>query len=198
MATTQKQADDLIQIAADDTPHWISLGKVLRGWAIAQQTADAEGLALVKSGLDTWRASGAEVLVPYCLGLLAETQQALGQIGDALLSVAEALSIVEKTGNRWYEAELHRLQGELILEQDGKRQPDAEKCFARSILQVARGQAARSLELRAAMSLSRLWVQSGKLREARGLLEPVFGWFTEGLETEELHAAKVLLDELVI
>ena len=194
---TQKQADDLIQIAADDTPHWISLGKVLRGWAITQQTANVAGLALVKSGLDNWRASGAEVLVPYCLGLLAETQQALGQIGDALLSVAEALSMVEKTGNRWYEAELHRLQGELTLEQDGKRQPDAEKCFARSI-EVARGQAARSLELRAAMSLSRLWLQSGKLQEARELLEPVFGGFTEGLETDEIHAAKVLLDELVI
>ena len=154
---TQKQADDLIQIATDHALPWISLGKVLRGWALAQQTADVESLALVKSGLDMWRASGAEVLVPYCLGLLAETQQALGQIGDALLSVAEALSMVEKTGNRWYEAELHRLQGELMLQQDIKQHTEAVKCF-RQALQVARKQQAKSLELRAAMSLSRLGV----------------------------------------
>ena len=114
-----------------------------------------------------------------------------------MLSVAEALSKVEKTGNRWHEAELHRLQGELILQQDVKQHAEAVKCF-RQALQVARKQQARSLELRAAMSLSRLWVQSGKLREAREVLEPSFGWFTEGLDTKELREARVLLDELVI
>ena len=194
---TQKQADDLIRIAAEHDLHLTPLGKVLRGWAIVQQTADAEGLALVRSGLDMWRESGAEVLVPYCLGTLAETQQALGQIEDALASVVEALSMVEKTGNRWYEAELHRLQGELLLQQDASQHAEAVKCF-RQALQVARKQQARSLELRAAMSLSRLWVQSGNFREAREVLEPVFCWFTEGLETEELLEARVLLDELVI
>ena len=118
---TQKQADDLIQITTNQfLDLWISHGKILKGWAIAQQAADVAGLALVKSGLDALQASGTVLFIPYCLGLLADTQQALGQIEDALASVAEALSLVEKTGERLYEAELHRLQGELMLLQDGE------------------------------------------------------------------------------
>ena len=175
---TQKQADDLIQIAADHALPWISLGKILRGWATVRQTADVEGLALLKSSLDTWRASGAGVIVPYCLGLLAATHQALGQISDASRSVAEALSMVETTHSRWYEAELHRLHGELALEQDGKQEVDAEQCFARAI-EVARRQGARSLELRTALSLCRIWARQGQSDKARTMLEPIYTSFSE-------------------
>jgi predicted ATPase len=189
---TQKTADELIRLSTEHAIHLLTLGQVLKGWAMAQQTPDVKNIELIKTGMGTWWEAGAEIIVPYCLGLLAETYRTLGQIEDARASVTEALSLVEKNKQRWFEAELHRLQGELTLEQDNKQQTEAAKCFNRS-LQVAREQQAKSLELRAALSLSRLWVQQGQSQEARQLLEPITAWFTEGLDTEELLVAKSLM-----
>jgi predicted ATPase len=197
LLATQRQADDLIELSTGHDLHLLSLGQVLKAWAMAQQTAATEHLELIKDGINLWREPGTELLVPYCLGLLAETHQALGQIEEAQATVSEALSLVEKNSERWFESELHRLQGELILEQDSKQQTEAVKCFKQA-LRVAREQQARSLELRAALCLCRLWVQQGQSGEARKMLEPIFTSFTEGLKTVELRDARSLLDELVI
>ena len=109
--------------------------------------------------------------------------------------LAEALAVAHNSGERYYEAELHRLKGELLLALPGEQDAEAEACFRRA-LDVARRQQAKSLELRAAMSLARLWQQQGKQAEARALLAPVYGWFTEGFDTADLQEAKTLLEEL--
>ncbi len=128
----------------------------------------------------------------------------MGQVEEGLSALAEALTLVDKTGERVYEAELYRLKGELLLTQEGKKQrakgknkelSEAEECFQKA-LKVARKQSAKSLELRAAMSLSRLWQQQGKKAEARELLAPIYNWFTEGFDTADLKDTKALLEAL--
>ena len=109
--------------------------------------------------------------------------------------LAEALVHVEHTGERYYEAEIHRLKGELLLQQNSDNQAEAETCFHHA-LEIARNQQAKSFELRAATSLARLWQQQGKRQEAHDLLAPVYGWFTEGFDTADLKDAKALLHEL--
>ena len=155
--------------------------------------------------------TGAELKVPYYLGLLATAHTLAGRVPEALALLDEALAWVERTDERWYEAELHRLKGELLLrkcrEAGAKPAPresqpghtalprEAEACF-QSALAIARRQGAKLLELRAALSLSRLWQQQGKRAAARQLLAEVYGWFTEGFETADLQEARVLLEEL--
>ena len=141
---TQEQAEKLIEVCTQHSIYWLSYGHMLRGWAITQQTAEPEGLELVRHGLDEWRAGGSELGVPYCLGLLSETYRALGQIDAAQSSVEEALLLVDKNNDRWFESELHRLQGELELKSDNGDREVAVDCFARS-RRVAREQQARSL-----------------------------------------------------
>ena len=109
--------------------------------------------------------------------------------------LAEALTLVDTTGERWYKSELYRLKGELLLQQNSANQAEVESCFHHA-LDIARNQQAKSLELRAATSLSRLWQQQGKHQEAHDLLAPVYHWFTEGFDTADLIEAKALLDEL--
>ena len=118
-----------------------------------------------------------------------------GQAEEGLSAVVEALAIVERTEERFYEAELHRLQGELLLQQSPDQQSDAEACFQHA-LDVSRSQEAKSLELRAATSLARLWQSQGRKQEAHDLLAPVYNWFTEGFDTADLKDAKALLDKL--
>jgi predicted ATPase len=118
-----------------------------------------------------------------------------GQAGEGLSLLAEALAIVRRTGERWWEAELYRLQGELLLALSWENHVEAEACFQQA-LAVARQQQAKSWELRAAMSLSRLWQQQGKRAAARDLLAPIYGWFTEGFNTADLQEAKALLEAL--
>jgi predicted ATPase len=132
---------------------------------------------------------------PYFLALLAEAYGRGGQVEEGLCALAEALAAVEKTGERFYEAELHRLTGELLLARAAANQAEAEGCLRRA-LDVARHQQAKSLELRAAMSLSHLWQRQGKRDEARRLLAGIYGWFSEGLDTKDLQEAQVLLDGL--
>ena len=107
----------------------------------------------------------------------------------------EALTVVDTTGQRWYASELHRLQGELLLQQNADDQAEAEHCFHHA-LEIARNQQAKSFELRAATSLARLWQQQSQRTEAYALLAPIYGWFTEGFDTADLQEAKALLDEL--
>jgi predicted ATPase len=119
----------------------------------------------------------------------------MGELEAGLAVLADALTLVETSGERWYEAELHRLKGVLLLQQNSDHQAEAERCFHHA-LTIARAQQAKSFELRAAVSLARLWQQQGKRQEAQDLLAPVYGWFTEGFDTADLKDAKALLDEL--
>jgi predicted ATPase len=170
-------------------------GPIMRGWALAMQGQGAEGLTQLYQGLDAYRATGAAFQRPHFLSMLAEVHRSLGQPEAGLTALREALALVETTGERYYEAELHRLQGELLLQHAAPEVSHAEACFQQS-LAIARRQQAKSLELRAAMSLGRLWQRQGKRDEARALLAPIYGWFTEGFDTADVQEAKALLDEL--
>jgi predicted ATPase len=149
----------------------------------------------VHQGLVAYRATGAEVEKPYFLALLTEAYGKVGQPEEGLTVLVEALAIVDKTGGRYWEAELHRGKGELLLMQQGQKVDEAEECFQQA-LNIARRQQAKSFELRAAMSLSRLWQQQGKKEEPHQLLAEIYGWFTEGFDTADLQEAKALLEEL--
>jgi predicted ATPase len=154
-----------------------------------------EGVAQVRQGIAAFRATGESVFVPYFCTLLADVSAHLGRVEDGLQAVAEAHTLVEQQEERWWEAEISRLRGILLLRQTGTSPAEAEAWLQRA-LDVARRQEAKALELRAAMSLSRLWQQQGKRAEARELLAPIYGWFTEGFDTADLQEAKALLEEL--
>ena len=180
---------------AQGFPQWAALGTSLRGWALAMQGQGEEGMAQVRQGIAAYRATGAALLVPYFCTLLADVSAHLGHTEDGLQALAEAHTLVEQQEERWWEAEIHRLRGVLLLRQPGTPQAEAEAWLQRA-LDVARRQEAKSLELRAAMSLSRLWQQQGKRAEAHELLAPIYGWFTEGFDTADLQEAKALLEAL--
>jgi predicted ATPase len=176
-------------------PHWLAGGTILRGWALAQQGEREEGMAQMQQGMVVWQAMGAEVDRPYFLALLAEEYGKVDRKEEALSVLAEALALVHRSGDRYWEADLHRLKGEMLLIQAIPDKAQAETCFQHA-LDIARRQQAKSLELRAAMSLARLWQQQGKRDAARTLLMPVYGWFTEGFDTADLQKAKTLLEGL--
>jgi predicted ATPase len=192
----QERAEAAMTLSTEQGfPLWLALGMILRGGALAEQGQGTEGIAQMRQGLAVFQATGAEVGRPYFLALLGEAYGRVGQVEEGLGVLAEALAAVEKSGERFYEAELHRLTGELLLARATADQAQAEGCLRRA-LDVARRQRAKSLELRAAMSLSRLWQRQGKRGEARQLLEGIYGWFTEGLDTKDWQEAQVLLDGL--
>jgi predicted ATPase len=176
-------------------PVWAALGTTLRGWALTMQGQGEEGMTHARQGIAALRATGAALFVPYLCTVLADVCAHLGHLEDALQVLAEAHALVKQHDERYWEAEVCRLQGVLLLQQPGTPQAEAEVWLQRA-LDVARRQEAKSLELRAAMSLSRLWQQQGKRAEARELLAPVYGWFTEGFDTADLQEARALLEEL--
>jgi predicted ATPase len=143
----------------------------------------------------TYRTTGSEHARPYFLTLLAEAHHIQGEATAGLTVLTEALGLVDTTGEGWYEPELYRLKGALLLQQNTDNQVEAESCFHHA-LEIARNQQAKSFELRTATSLARLWQQQGKRQEAYELLAPVYGWFTEGFDTPDLKEAKALLDTL--
>ena len=148
-----ERAETAITVAtAQQVALVLTLGPIMRGWALAMQGQGAEGLTQLRQGLDAYRATGAEFQRPHFLGMLAEVHRSLGQPEAGLTALREALTLVEKTGERYYEAELHRLKGELLLQHAAPEVSHAEACFQQA-LDIARGQQAKSLELRAAMSL---------------------------------------------
>src|SRR5215467_8487364 len=171
------------------------LGTIARGWALAMQGQGEEGLTQVRQGVAAWRATGAAVGVPTLCTILADVSVHLGHVEDGLQALAEAHTLVEQQEERWWEAEIHRLRGVLLLRQPGTPQEEAETWLRRA-LDVAHRQEAKALELRAAMSLARLWQHQGKRAEAHELLAPIYGWFTEGFDTADLQEAKALLDAL--
>jgi len=169
---------------------WVRQGAVLKGWLLARQGKGQEGILQLRQG-----ASAAVREQSYCAALLAEAYGKEGNNQEGLRVVTEELARVRLTGGRFYEAELHRINGELLLQRAVGTEEGAEGCF-RQAVDVARSQSAKSLELRAAMSLSRLWQKQGKMAEAKQLLGDIYGWFTEGFDTADLKAAKALLEEL--
>jgi predicted ATPase len=175
--------------------HYLGWGTLMAGWSLAVQGQVVEGIAQMRQGLVTWRATGSRGVGPWMLALLAESRGKVGQVEEGLHALREALELMQTTQDRVYEAEVYRLQGELLLQQSAAQQEEAVACFQQA-LAVARRQQAKALELRATMSLARLWQQQGKRDEARELLAPIYGWFTEGFDTADLQEAKVLLDEL--
>ncbi len=193
---------------------WLAFGTMLRGWALAEQERGEEGIAQLRQGLSAFRATGAEAGRAHHLTLLAEAYGKVGQAEEGLSVLAEALEAVAKSGERFYEVELYRLYGELSLRmgeretgRTGKEEKIAhspihpfahsspEECFLKAI-EIARKQQAKSLELRATMSLARLWQQQGKQKEAHQMLSEIYNWFTEGFDTKDLQEAKMLLEEL--
>jgi predicted ATPase len=174
---------------------WIAHGTIVREWALALRGQGEEGMAQVLQGIAAWRATGAVQLVPYFSTLLADVCGHRGHTAEGLQALAEAYTVIEQHEERWWEAEVCRLRGALLLRQPGTPQAEAEAWLQRA-LDVARRQEAKSLELRAAMSLSRLWHQQGKRQEAHDLLAEVYAWFTEGFDTADLQDAKALLEEL--
>jgi len=176
-------------------PLWTAWGTSLREWALAMQGQGERGMAQVRQGITAWRATGAAIHVPYFCTVLADVADHLGHTEDGLQALAEAHTLVEQHEERYWEAEIYRLRGVLLLHQMVTPQAEAEAWLQRA-LDVARRQEAKSLELRAAMSLARLWQQQDKRDEARALLVPIYGWFTEGFDTADLQEAKVLLEEL--
>ena len=197
VCATQERAEAAIILAtAQGFPQWRAHGAILRGWTLAHQGQMKEGIAQITQGLIAYRATGAEILRPYCLALLADVHGTLGQLEAGLTVLTEALSLADTTGARWYEAELYRLKGELLLQQHSDTHTEAESCFRQAIT-IAQNQQAKSLELRATTSLARLWQGQGKHQEAYDLLAPVYNWFTEGFDTADLKDAKALLDILV-
>jgi predicted ATPase len=149
----------------------------------------------MRQAIAAGRASGEQAWVPYYLAATAETCSELGRLDEALELVTEALDLVERTGERWYEAELYRLGGEFSLLRDSSPASVAERSF-RTAIEVARKQEAKSLELRSATSLARLLAKQGKRDEARTMLADIYNWFTEGFDTADLKDARALLDEL--
>jgi predicted ATPase len=193
---TQDQAEAAMALCTEQGfAQLLAFGRVLRGWVLAARQQGEDGITHIRQGLAAYQATGAAVGRPQQLALLAEAHGQVGQAEAGLAVLTEALTVVGHTGERSYEAELHRLTGQLLLARSGAHHTEAEACF-RQALDMARRQQAKSLELRAAVSLSRLWQQQGKCTEAYDLLAPVYGWFTEGFDTADLQDARALLDAL--
>ena len=191
-----EQAEVAIALATEHGfPFWGALGTSLRGWARAMQGQGEEGMVQIRQGIAALRATGAAAFVPYLCTLVAEVADHLGRTEEALQALAEAHTLVEQQEERWWEAEVCRLRGILLLRQPGTPQAEAETWLQRA-LDVARRQEAKSLELRAAISLARLWQQQGHRAEASELLTPIYGWFTEGFDTADLQEAQALLEAL--
>jgi predicted ATPase len=171
-------------------------GRILRGWALAMQGDTGEGIMQISQGLAAHqRVGGPELGRPFVFALLAEAYGQAKQPEAGLQALTEALTRVEATEERWWEAELHRLKGALLLQLPIADVNQAETCFQRA-LDVARGQQAKTLELRAAMSLSQLRQRQGRREAARTLLAPIYAWFTEGFDTSDLQEARAVLENL--
>ncbi|MFL5515472.1 MAG: hypothetical protein ACJ8DJ_04900 [Gemmatimonadales bacterium] len=192
-----ERAAELVPLATEHGfVSWSSGGRVMRGWALAAEGEVAAGIADMREGLAAYRATGALLAQPHFIGLLAEACARAGEPSEALRLLVEALAIVDRMEERWFEAELHRLKGEVLLLGDAHDAGATGAACLGKAVEVARGQGARYWELRAATSLARFWAERGERARAFDLLAPVYGWFTEGFDTLDLREARVLLDAL--
>jgi predicted ATPase len=175
--------------------HWKGLGMSVRGWLSSLTGKASDAVQIIIAGIIAYRSTGATHALPVLLASLTSAYAELGQFDEAWCSIGEAMTAIETTKETWFEAEVHRIAGEIGLLSGEPDAPKAEAYFERA-LGVAREQQAKSWELRAAMSMARLWRDQGKRDEACDLLAPVYGWFTEGFDTLDLKEAKALLETL--
>ena len=191
-------AEAVITLAREQRfAEWLRLAESSRAWILVETGDVNDGITQLRQGLGAHRATGSEMFASYYLTLLARAYMSAGQADAARAALDEALAIVERTEGRLWEAEIYRLRGELLLSRDGSAgEAEAEACYLKG-LAIARQRQARSLELRAVMSLCRLWQRQGKIAEARQLLAETYSWFTEGFETADLREARALLEALV-
>jgi class 3 adenylate cyclase/predicted ATPase len=193
-AALDERADELVAVGTEQGfPWWRAQGTIYRGWVKVKNGDLAEGLSLLRGGSSAYRSTGAELWMPQFVALLARACEIAGQVEEGLVLLDDALQIVERTGERWFAAELNRHKGQLLLRQGHS---EAAEELYRKALSIAEEQGAKLWELRAAVSLARLRRDQGRHAEACDLLAPVYGWFTEGFDTADLKEAKALLDEL--
>jgi class 3 adenylate cyclase/predicted ATPase len=193
-AVLGKWVEELVTVTTEQGfPHWRALGTIYRGGVKIKNGDLAEGISLLRGGSAAYRATGAEAWTPYHIALLAAACEIAGQVEEAVTLLDEALQMVERTGERWFAAELNRHKGQLLLRQG---HTEAAEELYRKALGIAAEQEAKLWELRAAVSLAWLQRDQGRRAEARDLLAPIYGWFTEGFGTPDLKEAKALLDEL--
>ena len=189
-----QSAEEALAVSREQNfPMFLGLGNIMRGWCLAAMGEAVEGVPLLTQGIALRRDAGCYLTLPLFLMTLAEAYGMASQPGEGLNRLAEAGQLTEKTQERWAEAEIHRLRGVLLL--SVRECAAAEESYHHAIA-VARRQSAKFWELRAATSLACVWRDQGKLLEARNLLAPIYGWFTEGFDTLDLKEAKALLDEL--
>jgi DNA-binding winged helix-turn-helix (wHTH) protein/predicted ATPase len=192
----RKWADTAITLATEYAfPHWLALGTMYAGWALAAQGRVTEGLAQMQQGLAGYRAAGVGLGVTRWLGLLAEVYGRNGRTAEGRMLLPEAFAAAHNE-NPNHEAALYRIQGDLLTQEGSKHMEEEAEASLHRALAIARQQQARSLELRAAVSLGRLWQHQGKRDAARDLVASVYGWFSEGFDTADLQAAQALLAAL--
>jgi predicted ATPase len=193
-AALDEWVDQVVAVTSEQGfPVWRAHGTIFRGWVKVKNGNIAEGMSSLRSGLSDYRATGAEAWTPHFFALLAGAHEIAGQVQEAVTLLDDALQIVERTGQRWLAAELNRLKGKLLLSQG---HPDAAERLYRNALSIAQQQGAKLWELRAGASLARLCGDQRRYAKARDLLVPVYSWFTEGFDRQDLKDAKALLDEL--
>jgi predicted ATPase len=196
VATVYACGNDGVAVASEHGfPLYAGAGRILQGWASARRGEATTGIARIRDGLATFEATGARVFRPLFLTLLAEALALAGKIDEGLAALDDALAQAAASGEHGWNAEIHRLRGELTLRLASPDPAKAEDSF-RTALAIAREQGTRGYELRAAVSLARLRRDHGRHAEARDLLAPAYSWFTEGLGTPDLKEAKALLEEL--
>jgi predicted ATPase len=192
-AVILRLAEEVLTLAQEQGfPLWLGVGNHMRGWCLGMLGQPEEGMPLLAKGVALRRANGAELLLPFTLATLAEIHLAAGQPDEALGQLDQAAAMLGTTKERWAEADMHRLRGTAL---QAANEAAAEASY-RQALGIAREQNARFWELRAAVDLARLWHRQGKRSEARELLAPVYGWFTEGLDSPSLQDARTVLAEL--
>jgi len=195
-AAAARLVDELVALADEKGALlWKAFGMLMQGWLYGLTDRASDAVRTIATGITALRATGATTWITFWFACFAKANADLGQFYDAWRCIGEAMTTVETTNERWFEAEIHRVAGEIALLSPEPDAAKAEAYFERA-LAIARKQQAKSFELRAAWSLARLWRDQGKRDAARDLLAPVYGWFTEGFDTLDLKDAKALLDEL--
>jgi class 3 adenylate cyclase/predicted ATPase len=196
LAESKKGAEQVIALASEhDFLFYLATGTVLKGWAMVEEGEGEQGMAQIREGLQAYQAMGAKLILASGCYMLADAYQKIGCVQEGVESLAQALALVQQHGEHFWEAELHRLKGDLLLRQSTSQQAQAEACFKKAI-DLARRQQAKSLELRATKGLARLWQQQGNRKQAYGILKTLYDWFQEGLDTADLRETKILLEAL--
>jgi predicted ATPase len=191
----ERAASALALLTEHGLPTWTGHATMMHGWALSEQGQSDDGVTQIREGLSVIAASGDQLSCPYFLAMLAQALGKAGQVDEGLSALDEAIESSRRFGVPNWDAELQRKKGELLLAANGADRGTVEACFRQAIA-IAQAQGAKSLELRAATSLARLLAKLGQRRQARDVLAPVYGWFTEGFGTADLKDAKALLGEL--